>query len=267
VTWAGIRTVLGVSASVLVIVFCASFAVTAIAQGQMYGAGTPADGADWSDYPGTAWIDAQAVLDDPSEEETIAASAELNRDIRDAVAAEFDVDWSAGEPGPPTVTGNGYGEDSMLHNWSGEQWRGVITGAGAGAGERIQEIVDEVGAEHGADDYTLYNDLEATDKQRAELYGAAEPDGQATWEGALDGGPHPTHSIFARVHDTSLSTVPGYTGWIPRDSSGTPVDTSAPAVYISLSSSANRLLPGDDRAEYEERLADYAGLEKPEGEY
>jgi len=267
VIWAGIRTVLGVSASVLVILFSGAFAVTALVQGPLYGAGTPAAGAEWSDYPGIAWIDSEAVLDEPSEEETIAASAELNRHIREAISEEFDVDWSTGDSGPPTATSSGYGTDSMLHNWTGERWRGEISAVDAGARERIQEIVEQTGAQHGADEYTLYNDLEATDKQRAEQYGAADRDRQANWQAGLNGGPHPTHSIFAEVYDNSYPTAPDYTGWVPRDSSGEPISASEPTIYIALMSSANRLLPDGDRAEYEERLAPYAGLQKPDGEY
>lgn len=264
---ASIRTVLGVSLSALVILFGAAFAVTAIVQGAMYGAETPAAGAEWADYPATAWSDADAVLDDPSEEETLAASAELTEDIRTAISAEFDVDWSADESNAPSATRNGYGNDSLLHTWSGERWRGEIPGRDAGARERIQEIVEEVGAQHGADEFQLSNDRDETGAQLAEDFGSADRDAQAYWQSLLDGGPHRTHSIFTQVYDSAYPTGSDYLGWTPRDSFGEPVDASTPTISISLGSSAYDLLPAGDRAEYEERLAAYAGLDKPAGQY
>ena len=265
--WAGIRTVLGVTASVLVILFCGSFAVTTIVEGDTSSSAAPAGGAEWEDYPATAWNDADAVLDDPGEEATIAASDELMDDILAAVSAEFDIEWTSSAASPPSTVDNGYGGASMLRTWRGERWLGEIDGKDAGARERIQEIIERVGAEHGADDFVLSNDRDESDSQLAEDFGASDRDDQAYWQSVLSGGPHRTHEVFAEVFDSAYPTGPGYIGWTPRDSEGRPADPSTPTIRVSIVPSAYDLLPERDRAGYEERLEAYAGLEKPEGEF
>ena len=265
--WAGIRTVLGVSASVLVILFCASFAVTTIVEGDTSGSAAPAAGSHWEDYPATAWNDADAVLDDPGEEATIAASHELTDDILAAVSAEFDIEWTASGSNPPSTVDNGYGGPSMLSTWRGDRWVGEIHARDAGARERIQAILQRVGAEHGADDFTLSNDRDASGTQLAQEFGASDLDDQAYWQSTLSGGPHRTHTVFAEVYDSSYPTGPDYLGWTPHDSDGGAADPSTPTIWVAIAASAYDLLPEGDRDEYEERLADYAGLEKPDGEF
>ena len=265
--WAGIRTVLGVSASVLVILFCASFAVTTIVEGDDSGTPAPSGGAEWEDYPATAWNDADAVLDDAGEEAVIARSDDLMDDIRAAVSAEFDIEWATDGANAPSTVDNGYGGQSMLRTWRGERWLGVIEARDAGARQRIQEILQRVGAEHGADEFVLSNDRDATGTQLAQEFGASDRADQAYWQSTLSGGPHRTHAVFAEVYDGSYPTADGYLGWTPRDSDGGAADPSTPTIWVSIVPSAYDLLPQGDRDEYEERLADYAGLEQPDGEF
>jgi len=269
VTGARIGTVLGVAASALVILFCAWFGVTTIleATGRSAAVAARSDGVDWSAYPGSAWSDADAALDAPSEEELTAASAALTAEIRDAISAEFDVEWTPVEANPSSVSENGYGGDSLLHHWRGERFRGEVPLPDADARERVQQIIEEVGAEHGVERFSLSNDRDNDYDDPAREFGSVERESQAYWQSLSEGGPHPAYSLFAEVYDSSFPTAGDYSGWTPRTVDGAPIDGEAPTLYISYLPSAVGVLSDDVRAEYEERLAGYAGLEKPDGEF
>lgn len=276
-TGAGIRTVLGVAVSVLVIAFCTWFAVVAIAEGEDYsfgqeaaadgGADAPVGDADWAAYPGTAWIDSEAVLGKPGEQELEAASDDLVADVRAAVSNEYDIVWTPAGTNPGSTVENGYGGESLLGYWRGERWTGELVDPDADARERIHEIIEEVGAEHGVDDFALSNDRDASSIDHANNYGSDDRDEQAYWQSMATGGLHPDYTLFAEVYDSSFPTGPGYFGWTPRQADGSSIEGAEPTLYVSLLPSAFGTLADGDRAEYEERLAHYAGLEKPEGEY
>jgi hypothetical protein len=270
VTAARIRTALGVAGSVLVIGFSGWLALSSLA-GPADPAADPSDAAaaaaDWAAYPGTAWADADVVAGAPGLEATIAASDAMTAEIRAAVSAEYDVTWWQFGGSEPDVQQNGYGRDSLLQNWYAPQWRGDIEATDAGARERILAIVERVAGRYDAEAFSVSNEREIPAADAVEYYGAAEPDDQPYWASSVSGGPHPSYSLLAEVYDNSLPADGGYIGWRPYDQDGDRVDPSTPMISIALLASGIGLLPEDDSAEFAERLAPYAGLVKPQGEY
>lgn len=216
----------------------------------------------WRDYPGVPELDPDDVLAGPTLEEGEAAGRVLMDEIESALTTEFRLEWAA----PPTGNGdqvafpaqNYYGGESMLRtlNVPGRQSTTVPTTWPEK--ERVLEIIVEVAGRHGYTDLTLDHETgDMSDEDLVESFGSADPEKMVTLSGMLQGSNGQWLSFG--LQDLSLDVD----GRFVEQSKGSE-EYGVLSNSISLMYGANALLPNADRAEFEQRLAPYVGLERPE---
>ncbi|WP_395639667.1 hypothetical protein [Pseudolysinimonas sp.] len=223
-----------------------------------------ADGTEqtvfWREYPGIAGLDADELLDGPTLEEGIATGEAMVAEMRDALTAEFGLEWAPPPIDELTVirTENHFGGFSMLYVVNAPTSQTTTVPRAWADKERAIAIIGEVAARYGFGEPTLdpYGSEESTEDRIRDL-GGATPAEQVVVSGMVPG---PAGQwLWFSFQDLANDTTGRFTeqadqsaehGW-ERES-------------ISLGYGANGLLPEEDRAEFIERLAPFAGYAQPE---
>lgn len=216
----------------------------------------------WRDYPGIAGLDPSEVLAGPSLEQGEAAGRAVMAQIEAALTAEFGLEWAP--PATPNgdevafPTENHYGGSSMLSTLNINSRQSTTVPTTWAEKETALAIIAEVAGRYGYDDLTLDHDADwMSDAELVEAYGATTPEQSVTVSGWLEGQTGQwlwfTITDLTLDHDGRFAAQAEETteyGWQPNS--------------ISFLYGANGLLPEADRAEFERRLAHYAGLPRPE---
>ncbi|MFT4232994.1 MAG: LppA family lipoprotein, partial [Leucobacter sp.] len=202
---------------------------------------------DWADYPAAAWIDAQAVLDGPTVEQTEEASARLFAEVQDALEEEFGdefgpFEWSSRDSDGDEsddwlpMLGNGYGGESMLITYNSPT-RESPAAIPETEWQRVIDTVAEVAARHGLDHRQEYDvDEGAVEWERSETMLR----GDAEW---LD------VNVRDATLDDEASAEMRQSGWL----------VSGISLFYGIST-----IREQDRAEFAERAAPFGGLDIPD---
>lgn len=216
----------------------------------------------WRDYPGIPGLEPAQVLAGPSLEQGEAAGRAVMAEIEAALTAELGLEWAP--PATPNgdevafPTENRYGGMSMLSTLNINSRQSTTVPTTWAEKERVLAIIAEVAVRYGYDGLTLDHDADwMSDAELVEAYGATTPEESVTVSGWLKGTTGQwlwfTITDLTLDHDGRFSAEAEETnqyGWQPSS--------------ISLLYGANGLLSEGDQAEFERRLAPYAGLARPE---
>lgn len=205
---------------------------------------------DWADYPGSPGVDATDVLSAPPKEEIEQVESELMAEIERALGAEFDLDrQSEGEARWFPAGGNGYGGDSAYVVVNSQDHVSDTVPDSAGDWRRIVDIVSAITDARGLGPVELDHERADAGELR-ERFGTGDPDDYWQWTGTAYGS-----SQWLSIALTDVS----------RDGSGDAAEewkNGWPDQSITISYGATTL-PAGDRAEFERRLAPFAGLDMP----
>jgi len=211
---------------------------------------------DWVDYPGSAGVVAEEVLQAPLEADVEGTGAALMASIQSRLDAEFALDWSTtGEPGWFPTEGNGFGGPSTYISYnSQERFTDTVPGTVA-EWERVVQIVSEETAVYGLGVVVLdheRSDFSPDDEWQRERYGTDDPREYWSWSGWAYGASQWLSLHLADVErDPSGRAAEDHErhGWQPRT--------------ISLSYGAT-VVPDAERASFTERLEPFTGLKVPD---
>ena len=206
---------------------------------------------DWTDYPGSPGVDADDVLSAPPQEDIAQVEAELIADIKIALGAEFDLDWQTeGKAQWFPAGGNGFGGESAYASFNSQNYVSDTVPDGADDWRLVVDIVSTVTASRGLGPVELGHEGADAD-DLGERFGTDDPDEYWQWWGDAYGS-----SQWLSVALTDVS----------KDDSGEAAEEwdsfDWPAQSIALSYGATTL-PEGGRAEFERRLAPFAGLDVP----
>ncbi len=208
---------------------------------------------DWADYPGSPGIDATDVLSAPPKEQIDQVESALIAEIEQALSAEFDLDWRREREGQWfPYGGNGYGGESAYVVYNSRDYVSDTVPRGADDWRLAVDIVSEITGSRGLGPIDLDHELAGAD-DLLERFGDGEADDYWQWTGTAYG-----TSQWLSVALTDVS----------KDDSGEAAeewrDRGWPAQSIAISYGATTL-PAGERAEFERRLAPFAGLDLPPG--
>lgn len=244
--------------------------VTPSSTDQTFGAPRPAptftnppDPVDeWTDYPGSAYLDSAEVLANPSLETVTSEAETLIEEYKTQLTAELGVEWSTTYDGRLDRASNGYDGDSLLYVYSSAEWQGVVTLDDPTARQTVTDIFAALGEKYGESDSWLSNEIYEDDADAAKKqFGAATIDQQPMWTVyALD--PIATGSTLAtRMLDTNLPRDPSFEGeyWFELG------DVPAGSFVVTISFDDYGLLSDVDRDAFTTQLGEYDEDSKPEG--
>ncbi|MFC4138359.1 MULTISPECIES: hypothetical protein [unclassified Microbacterium] len=208
-------------------------------------------------YPGVKGTSNSEVLSQSSLEDVQANGEELMAEIRARLTDEFGYTWK--QSGTPTTRPerNGYGGESLLQQYTSEQWTTVEPVRDNDRKREIASVIDEVLAER--DMYALYplNSSESgiSNDMVAKLYGSADVEEQHTWEWYSDAYPDPL-MLYVDAFDPSKDP----TGAAQADREAKHQATGEPVEGVQLTIIARKVLSEKDRAEFEKRIGEYPGF-------
>ena len=193
------------------------------------------------------------MLSAPPKEDIDQVEAELIAEIKQALGAEFDLDWrTEGEAQWFTAGGNGYGGESAYVVFNSQNYVSDTVPDGADDWRLVVDIVSGITDSRGLGPVELDHeraDADADDLR--ERFGTDDPDDYWQWWGSAYGS-----SQWLSIALTDVS----------RDDSGEAAeewdDVDLPAQSIALSY-GTATLPEGGRADFERRLAPFAGLDGP----
>ena len=230
---------------------------------------TESDGQErtvyWREYPGVSGLSIEETLNGPTAEDAYAAGESMVADMRDALTAEFGLEWAPDPFDDGTFdpfhenTQNWFGGESLLTLINAPTSQSTSIPTSWSDKQQVIEIMGEVAATYGFGVPVLDHERDAslTDEDRIEQFGGATPDTQILTSGVIEG---PTGQwLFFTLMDLSL------------DADGQFAERVAPSVgsgwqrnTITLSYGANALLPEGNRAEFERRAQPFIGVPPPE---
>lgn len=237
--------------------------------GQAVGRTTVVENADgtertvhWRDYPGTAGLDPQEVLEGPTPEEGYAAGQNLVAEIREALTEELQLKWA---PAPSAQgkaesfterTQNDFGGESLLTVVNAPASQSTSVPRAWTDKQRAIRIIGVVTARHGYSPPTLDSYDLWSEEQRISDLGGARPETQVILSGSVQG-PAGQWLMFT-FQDLSKDTDGRFEERLrPPDGSDWQPNT------LGISYGANGLLHDADREEFKSRLEPFAGLEAP----
>ena len=206
---------------------------------------------DWADYPGSPGVDANDVLSAPPKQDIARVEADLLAEITSALDAEFDLEWrTEGDAQWFPAGGNGYGGESEYVVFNSHDHVSDSVPGSADDWRLVIDIVSGITDSRGLGPVELSHERADADDS-VERFGTDDPDEYWQWWGDAFGS-----SQWLSVALTDVS----------KDDSGEAAEESDsfdwPAQSIALSYGATAL-PEGGRAEFERRLAPFAGLDMP----
>ncbi|MFB2580942.1 hypothetical protein ACEXQD_06795 [Herbiconiux sp. P15] len=217
----------------------------------------------WRDYPGSADVDSQEVLAGPSLEEGIDDGEAMVREIREALSAEFGLEWAPPPAGQSTAdqlfpAENHYGGPSMLSVVNAPTSQSTSVPETWEEKQRVIEIIGDITARYGYGPPQLAQDSSPlTEQDRIRDLGGPTPATQVIVSGMSLG---PTGQWLAFTFQDFSKDSDGRM----RERFAGSTANGWQANTITLSYGANGLLAEQDRAEFLERLEPYTGLQRPD---
>lgn len=214
---------------------------------------------DWRNYPAHAGNDAAEILNAPVKEEAEAVSADILEEIRQALGAEFGLQWTAsGESGWHPTQGNGYGGTAMTTTFNSVSWTSGSAPAETSDWEKVLAITSGITTARGLGPVKLspgadiLTDDPAWHDELVEKYGTADLEKLYWWSG----------DAYGSSQWFTLNLVN-----VDRDATGTAAkeyaDSKLPPRSISLSYGTTTIAEADLPA-FKQALEPFAGLTPPE---
>ncbi|MFE6996329.1 hypothetical protein ACFVAE_10255 [Microbacterium sp. NPDC057659] len=208
-------------------------------------------------YPGVKGTSNSEVLAQSSLEDVQASGDELMAEIRARLTDEFGYTWK--KSGSPSTRHerNGYGGESLLQQYTSEQWTTNEPVRDNDRKRAIASVIDEVLAERGMYDLYPLNSAESgiSSDMVAKLYGSADVEEQHTWEWYSDAYPDPM-MLYVDVFDPSKDP----TGEAQTDREAKHTATGEPVEGVQLTIIARKLLSEKDRDAFQKRIGEYPGF-------
>ena len=138
----------------------------------------------WAAYPGIRTRSEQEILSRPSLEAAVDSGDALLAAIRDRLSDEFDFGWVRGVEGMTRNERNGYGGESMLVQYTSENWATTVPIRDQDLKYEVLDVIDEVLADYGFWPLIAFNEPSSGfDPAYIErLYGSSDPRTQPLWE-------------------------------------------------------------------------------------
>lgn len=210
-------------------------------------------------YPGIKGTDPQQALSQQSLEEVRAAAETLFADVRQRLTDEFGYSWTQVGAEDLRPERNGYGGESMLYEFTTSAWATNEPVQGYDRKLAVMRAVNEVVLDHGLWDLFAFNDPATSSidpSMIAKLYGSDDPRTQTTWEYYTENYPDPLR-FYANIYDLSNDVD----GSFLTSREAQSARTGEPLEGLQLVVIASAVLSEADRAEFQDRLADYPGFE------
>ncbi|UJP09468.1 DUF4064 domain-containing protein [Microbacterium sp. KUDC0406] len=208
-------------------------------------------------YPGVKGTSNGDVLAQSSLEQVQSDGNDLMAEIRDRLTDEFGYTWKKSGSPATRPERNGYGGESLLQQYTSEQWTTVEPVRDNDRKREIATVIDEVLTERGMYDLYPLNSAESgiSKDMVAKLYGSADIEQQHTWEWYSDAYPDPM-LLYVDVFDPSKDP----TGDAQADREAKHKATGEPVEGVQLTIIARKLLSEKDRADFEKRIQEYPGF-------
>lgn len=216
----------------------------------------------WRDYPGTADLDSQEVLDGPTPEQGLATGEKMIAEIEEALAKEFKLQWTTmplpAQDGPfYTPVANAYGGHSLLTTVNGPDHRSNSVPTSWTDKKRAITIIDTVSRKYGYASLHVESPEGWTPADLQESKDGSTLPEQVFLSGMASGSAGQWLSFG--IQDLSKDVDGSY-----AKKNRAVGDQQEPSSWISMSYGANGLLPAQHREEFKSRLEPFIGLTAPE---
>ena len=206
----------------------------------------------WSESPGVGGTPVADIVDDDSIETMQARFEAVAADIRDAVTAEFGLDWvQRGEEELRERT-NRFGGTSMLLQYRGPAWQTLGTLRDVDDKQRLLEIVAPIIAAHGFGESSLTNTM---GPDAVPEFGDFVLEDQGRWVLAA----RPPEVTRGQLLVTILDLSRDRTGALGAASAEDAADRGYEREYVSVMFVGDLMLHEADRDEFERRALRYEG--------
>jgi hypothetical protein len=218
---------------------------------------------EWREHPGHAEWSAAETLTTPPIDEAITTQESMVREMKDQLGSRFGMSWSVG-PDPTQresitfETENGWGGPSMLRGVNLPTWQSdAVPGTWTGKQEAMRIISDVLTAHGWSEPYLDQERWPEAPEDLVEMYGGSRPEDQVLVTGGAEG-PGSQWMSFS-FQDMSRDDAEGT---FAKRYEGA-ADYGWEQDSITISFGASGLLPAGERAEFERRVAPFAGLPQP----
>lgn len=206
----------------------------------------------WSRFPGVPQVSTDQILANQTIEELEPRVDAAMEDIRQAIAAEFGLDWVAkGETVTERVP-NRYGGLSLLNAWDSTTWQTTETLREGVDKERAVAIVTAIMERHGLGEPELEN---VQGPEGLSRFGGFTLETQGRW--VLAG--RPPEVSRGSLQFTILDLSQDRTGVLGAASEEAVAALGWEPEYLSVAYRGDFMLSAGDRAEFERRAERYKG--------
>lgn len=206
----------------------------------------------WSEYPGVGGTPMVDILDDDSIEQVQVRFDEVAAEIRDAVTAEFGLDWAVRGDEEFRERTNRYGGTSMLLQYRSPAWQTTGTLRDLDDKQRLLEIVAPIIAEHGFGEARLANTM---GPDAVPEFGDFVLEDQGRWVLTAS----PPQLTRGQLLVTILDLSRDRTGALAAASAEDAAERGYAREYVSVMFVGDLMLHEADRAEFERRAIRYEG--------
>jgi hypothetical protein len=221
----------------------------------------PPEVDQWTDYPGSAWMDSTDVLAAPSAEAVVTTAKGFTSAFRDELTQQLGFTWRKIGAEYDAAGGNGYDGQSMLHDYRTAEWQGYAPTDDPGARARIEGLFSELARTSGYDDVWRANDLYEDEEASARSeFGGPSLDEQPLWRTYAEPSTGGDIDAVLRTLDLDVPADPSFDGEVWFDLEDVP-DGS---IVVTVSVTSYGLLAEADRAEFAQRLGAYDESQKPD---
>ena len=211
---------------------------------------------EWTSYPGSYFVTTDEVLDGQSLEQAKAEGDALIGQLQAELAA-FGFEWRVDTPGSTNPSSNGYGGDSMLHNFTSDTLVGTSSIDDPQAREKIIAIFSGVMSARPETTVVFSND-DVDGEDAVYFFGSEDRSQQAVWSAWTFTDAFNGLAVDIDVFDSTVPTDDGFgsTYWVGENPDGT--------LFVRLRAAASYLLAEGDRDSFVTALAPYEDETKPD---
>jgi hypothetical protein len=208
----------------------------------------------WAAYPGISGQSESEILARPSLEEVQRTADVVLAAVRARLTSEFGFEWVEGVAGGIRPERNGYGGESMLVQYTSENWATTTPVTDFELKHEVLDVIDDVLAEHGFWYLIAFNEPSSGfDPAYIErLYGSTDPRTQPLWASYSENEPDPLR-FYVNISDLTHDDDGSFRAAREAEVAG----TAEPLEGVQISFLALQVLSEADLEEFQERMQDY----------